>query len=127
MLRRIKNWFATFNKTEVKLWLDDIRPAPRGWYWATTALEAEDILSCFVVTDCSLDHDLGNCESCLMQHMATGCDRDCRCTCHETGYDLVKFMLKTNTWPRKKPTVHSSNPVGRKNIQDVLDKFYNNR
>lgn len=121
--RRLKNFFILFGASSVKLWLDDVRPAPFGWYHATTAAEAEDILSCFFVTKCSLDHDLGQCDKCGVGNCAPGWSKDCLCTCHETGYDLVKWMAQTNMWPNERPNVHSANPVGRQNMNAVIDRY----
>ena len=45
----------------MKLWLDDVRPAPDGWTWVGTAQNAIDLLVARgqEVTEASLDHDLG--------------------------------------------------------------------
>ena len=43
------------------LWLDDIRPAPRGFTHARTIEEAKALLETGVVAFASLDHDLGAC------------------------------------------------------------------
>ena len=42
----------------IKLWVDDIRPAPEGWHWAETVTEAIRILDTAEVTELSLDHDI---------------------------------------------------------------------
>jgi len=47
----------------------------------------------------------------------------CDCACHDTGYDLVKWMAENEVWPKNKPTVHSDNPVGRKNMLGVIDRY----
>lgn len=51
---------------EVKMWLDDVRPSPDGWFWVKTLAEAKDFIenmkSCKpeqIITHMSLDHDLG--------------------------------------------------------------------
>jgi len=43
----------------VKVWLDDERPAPSGWEWVKTPMEAMKLLKKGRVTELSLDHDLG--------------------------------------------------------------------
>lgn len=78
----------------MKLWLDDIRPAPAGWVWCKTATEAVRYLSQDgLVEEASLDHDLGENQP--------------------TGYDLCKWMAETGAWPKQRPEVHSANPVGK--------------
>jgi hypothetical protein len=43
----------------MKLWLDDTREAPPGWFWVRTADEAIECLKNGDVHEMSLDHDLG--------------------------------------------------------------------
>ncbi len=94
--------------TGVYLWLDDERPAPKGWYWAKTFDEAADILESCFVERVSLDHDLGN---------------------GPTGYDLVIWLTTMreaqglNFWPIDQPRIHSMNPVGRKNMRETIERY----
>lgn len=114
----------------MKLWLDDLRIAPEGWSWAKTVDEAMGIARVFVVDEMSLDHDLGlmsPCGSC----QNGGCSRyfnGCLCPCHTqlqpTGYDFVKWMCETGRWPVIKPRVHSMNPVGRDNMQALIERYW---
>lgn len=105
---------------KVKLWLDDIRPAPDNtWTVAKTAKEAMDILSMEDVDVADLDHDLGICDSCLGSN---GMDRP-DCPCSMTGYDVVKFMAENNIWPKHGTYVHSMNPVGRQNMLEVIKRY----
>jgi len=47
-------------KTQMKLWLDDMRPAPDdSWLRVTTALDAIKLLTRLEFIEVSLDHDLG--------------------------------------------------------------------
>ncbi len=43
----------------MKLWLDDMRPAPEGWVWVRTVAEAIEVLEGGKVNFVSLDNDLG--------------------------------------------------------------------
>lgn len=43
----------------MKLWVDDERPAPKGWQAAVNSMIAIDMLSGYCVSEMSLDHDLG--------------------------------------------------------------------
>ena len=44
---------------KMRLWLDDIRPAPSGWMHVKTVPEAISILETVQVGEISLDNDLG--------------------------------------------------------------------
>ena len=105
--RYFTNW-AALNRSYTNLWLDDVRPAPRGWYHATSVEEALDILKNCFVFKCSLDHDLG---------------------LELTGYDLGKEIVRLreecglNIWPLAKPTIHSQNPPGARNMREMIDRW----
>jgi hypothetical protein len=94
----------------MKLWLDDIRPAPLGWKWVKTSQDAINELKDneFFISEISLDHDLGD-------------------EIYGTGYDVMHWieehcMMHGYTPP---PTIkfHSANPVGIKNMQSALDSI----
>jgi hypothetical protein len=96
----------------VKLWHDDVRPAPEGWVWARTNSSAKSLLETRLVTECSLDHDLGfhdvlrpddpkSLAKVVRPHGRT----------EETGLDLVNWMVATGCVPAK-VTIHSWNRDG---------------
>lgn len=113
----------------MKLYLDDIRPAPVGWELVTTVAAAQVALSTGTVDELSLDHDLGACELCTTIE-ANQTDGPLwkgsmpHCKHVGTGYDLVCWMEANDVWPPVKPVVHSLNPVGRQRMQQVIDKHY---
>lgn len=82
-----------------KVWLDDIRPAPNGWEWATTADAAIAFLSYEEVAEISLDHDLGLNEP--------------------TGLVVARFIAGMKNPPIVR--IHSMNPVGAKAMRDALE------
>lgn len=43
----------------MNVWLDDERPAPRGWHACTRPEEVVALIDAGVVDEVSLDHDLG--------------------------------------------------------------------
>ena len=80
----------------MKLWLDDVREAPKGWVWAKTAQVAKDLLDSCEFEQISLDHDLGD----------EGCG---------TGYDVVCHLENKAYEGHPIPQIieiHSANPVG---------------
>lgn len=99
----------------ILLWLDDLREAPKGWTHVTTVEAAQDLLKTGEVQKASLDHDLG---------YQLGEDGTIDKVYFRTGYDLVKWMAETNTWPKERPTVHSMNPVGRRNMEATIDRYF---
>jgi hypothetical protein len=93
----------------IKLWLDDVRPAPVGWKWVKTAQStiAELEKNEFNVEILSLDHDLGD-------DVVFG-----------TGYDVMKWIEEGvffgNYTPPKSIKFHTANPIGRKKMEASLN------
>lgn len=87
----------------MRIWLDDLRPAPEGWRWVGTVAEARSLLEEEVVVEASLDHDLGEGE--------------------EEGYALCVWMAETGHWPREALAVHSSNPPGAGRMCGVVERY----
>jgi hypothetical protein len=117
----------------MKIYLDDLRATPDTWTRAHTVEEAQELLRNNVVTNMSLDHDLGAsyiCKTCgdNFDGEDYDCEDGCSCDCHyrmtPTGYDLVKWCAENDIWSVYKPTVHSANPVGRANMQAVIDRYW---
>jgi hypothetical protein len=86
----------------MKLWIDDVRPAPNGWVWAKTLDSALRLYLMEAPDEISFDHDLGG---------------------DETSMPLAK-LIEDNAFNgvREPPRwhVHSANPVGRKNLEAAL-------
>jgi hypothetical protein len=86
----------------MKVWLDDQKPAPKGWRRARNYREALRLLKTGKVTFISLDHDIGRGKS---------------------GYDVATWIedqanagtLKQLDWE-----VHSENPPGRYQIAQAM-------
>lgn len=82
---------------ELKIWLDDCRPAPEGWVSCRWPEEVIEYFKTGRVAEVSLDHDLGDCSY---------PDR--------TGYDVLIWIEKqvsnlTLNW-LPEIHIHSSNP-----------------
>lgn len=90
----------------IRLWLDDVRPAPTGWTHVKSVNQALRVLANGPVVEVSLDHDLGD-------YAHDGGD----------GYRVVDWMAENGIWPRDGVRVHSANPVGRERIQGVIDTY----
>lgn len=90
---------------DVKLWIDDLRPAPTGWVWAKSSDEAIEILdrwqhSSVTLTMASFDHDLGG---------------------DDTSLPVIDWFIEHQRWPNA-VYVHTANPVGRRNILTSVDR-----
>jgi hypothetical protein len=97
----------------IRLWHDDIRPAPEGWIWVRTNEAAREILADpeVEVVEISLDHDLG-----LDHFSEEEIEADpelifARGEATETGLDLVRWMCETGNVPET-IKVHSWNIEG---------------
>ncbi|MCK5020010.1 MAG: hypothetical protein KAS32_23355 [Candidatus Peribacteraceae bacterium] len=96
------------NKTR-SLYIDDIRPCPPGY---KLAWSYETAIECIIINGCpdhiSFDHDLGT---------------------DKTGYDIAKYIVEYDLdHPGFIPdgftfNVHSANPVGRANIEGLLNNY----
>ena len=86
----------------MKLFLDDMRPAPAGWTLVTTVAEAKAFLKTGDVEEASLDRDLYEwCPSADGAKVLPARPQP------ESGEDLVRWMIDTGHWPHTKPRVHS--------------------
>jgi len=95
----------------LSLWLDDLRPAPEGYFWCRSVNEAklcietaESYHEKISVIDC--DHDLGI-------YAKLGGD----------GIKLLDWLAERETYYPVK--LHTMNPVGRENMQRILNRFWN--
>ena len=89
----------------MKIWLDDLRPAPSEFVWCRSVNEAKKVIAenektqPIELIDC--DHDLGD-------FFADGGD----------GIKLLDWLLERNTlYP---VALHTMNPVGRENMRRML-------
>lgn len=99
----------------IKLWHDDVRPAPHGWVWVQNNNDAKLILANVEVDEISMDHDLGAVPYGEAGIMARGWDED-------NGYLLAQWMCQKGCVPPK-VTVHSWNPVGAEKMVGLLEQY----
>jgi hypothetical protein len=92
----------------MKVYLDDVRPAPDGWVLVRTAHEAIAALEAGGVTHISLDHDLGD----------DGVNG--------TGYTVACWIEETVALRGFVPpeiTIHSANVVGRARMARAIESI----
>jgi hypothetical protein len=101
----------------MKMWHDDVRPAPEGWTWVRTNEEAQALLNEHEVVECSLDHDLGFHDVDATQDggafFLAGSSPD------GSGYDLVRWMCENDKVPAQ-VTIHSWNLHGAQRMANHL-------
>lgn len=94
----------------MKVWLDDVRPAPEGWEWVYTVDEAKAVLGLWyaIIDSLSLDHDLGE---------------DAEERSLPNGYNLTLWMAEHQIWPAGEIRIHSANPVGLENMAATILRY----
>lgn len=92
----------------MKVYLDDEREAPEGWYRCYWPDQVIRLLKKLCVTHLSLDHDLGDDEK-------------------GTGYDVLLWLeeqVVTKGFPPPKHiTVHSANVSAREKMQKAIENI----
>ena len=100
----------------MKLWVDDVRPAPNGYVWYKSVNEAQKAIFnyeiMYAVSGCKefykielidIDHDAGDYAS--------------------EGGDYIKLLDWLEETGRNYPIrIHSMNPVGRENMRRIIQK-----
>jgi len=117
----------------LKVYLDDVRICPAGWTLAKNVREAIRLLENNIVTDLSLDFDLGivYCRACMFSSADEPCfgesgEELCDCDCHvsePTGIELLKWIRDNNRWPSNEPQIHSANVVGAQQMQFFIRDY----
>lgn len=86
----------------MKVFLDDKRPAPKGYLLVTSAKKCIKVLKEEKITVLSLDYNLGRKKS--------------------TGYIVVKYMVHKKLYP-KKIIIHSNSQRGRLKMYQLLTRY----
>ena len=100
----------------MKIWVDDVRPAPEGYVWCMTTNEATFIIS-GIMRLCYITHkeNLPTIELLDLDHDAGDLAR--------WGGDYIKILdwLEKQGWsiPIR---LHTMNPVGRENMRAIIQK-----
>ena len=102
----------------MKLWIDDVRPAPEGYFHAYSVEQAKTLIKMMEICDShtlslsddtyvlkliSIDHDAGDYAS--------------------DGGDYIKLLDWLEETGRKYPIrIHSMNPVGAANMRRIIER-----
>jgi hypothetical protein len=93
----------------MRIWIDDVRPAPEGWEWAKNSTDAIAIIEKTPLQNIDLisfDHDLGG---------------------DDTSVPIVNYVeerVVESGEQAPKMLVHSQNPVGRDNLKRAIQAIY---
>jgi len=89
---------------KLRLWLDDVRPAPilDSWMVAKNYQEAITLIDKYTFFLCSLDHDLGE---------------------EKDGADVLQYMIDNDKVPEL-VLIHSKNPVGVAEMNRMLNRYW---
>ena len=111
----------------MKLWIDDVRPAPEGYYWCRSVNQAKRvILVC--ESDDENEHNHLNLRDNNIDKKSTYqielLDVD-----HDAGYyaqfggDFIKLLDWLEATGRNYPIrIHSANPVGVQNMRRIIER-----
>lgn len=95
--------------TKLKIWVDDVRPAPNDYYWCKTVNSVKrllcdaHIINCYDIVVIDLDHDAGDYA--------------------KEGGDYIKILDWLEETGRRYPIhIHSMNPVGVANMRAIIQK-----
>lgn len=95
----------------MKLWIDDVRPAPDGWYWAKTTNTAIAVIE--FSEEVGFPH--GPIELISIDHDAGDYARQ--------GGDFIRVLDWLEATGRNYPIhIHSMNPVGVVNMRAIIQR-----
>ena len=98
----------------MKLWIDDVRPAPEGYVWCKSVAEAKTAIieseqfsvwydTSFYITIIDIDHDAGD--------------------FYHDGGDYICLLDWLEETGRNYPIrIHSTNPVGVANMRAIIER-----
>ena len=109
----------------MKLWIDDIRPAPEGYVWCKSVYEAKDVIEHFEKNKrfVCVGGNIITISSCFRDNIDL-IDID-----HDAGYfacdggDYIKLLDWLEETGRNYPIrIHSANPVGVANMRRIIKR-----
>ena len=107
----------------MKLWVDDIRPAPEGWTRARSVTEAIRILATMAVEEVSLDHDISM--KVMVGDEEAGFSEPRPFRSNETFEPVAWFIRelareRPSGWYPEMVTLHTANSNGADKMKAIL-------
>lgn len=107
----------------MKLWIDDVRPAPEGYYWVICVNDAKTIIQ--VAEDryaFNLKYFYGENKKHTLPIELIDIDHDAGDYAH-LGGDYIKLLDWLEETGRNYPIrIHSMNPVGVANMRTIIER-----
>ena len=98
----------------MKLWIDDVRPAPEDYVWITSVNDAKNLIKLIESKQRHMDSD-ENIELIDIDHDASDYA--------QFGGDYIKILDWLEETGRNYPIrIHSMNPVGAENMRRIIQK-----
>ena len=97
----------------MKLWIDDVRPAPEGYVWCKSVNEAKTMIEIREIVVEISDNNYYEIELIDIDHDAGDYAND--------GGDYIRLLNWLEETGRNYPIrIHSMNPVGRENMRAII-------
>ena len=101
----------------MKLWIDDIRPAPAGYFWAKSVNEAKAI-----ILDSEEQTAIPRMYDCNFRIKLIDIDHDAGNYAYDGG-DYIKLLDWLEETNRNIPIhIHSTNPIGIANMRAIIQR-----
>ena len=104
---------------EIRIWVDDVREAPDGYWWCTSVNEAREYIQ-MVEWDnamCNYDYEVGPGKIVVIDM-----DHDAGDYAYDGG-DFIKLLDWLEQTGRNYPIrIHSMNPVGVANMRRIIER-----
>ena len=106
----------------MKLWIDDVRPAPEGYQWCKSVNEAKEIIEFCENPNIWPSYTQNNKKDKPIEIELLDCDHDAGDYSNDGG-DYIKLLDWLERTSRNYPIrIHSMNPVGRENMRAIIKK-----
>ncbi len=104
----------------MKLWVDDVRPAPKGYQLVKSVNEAKELIEFFEDPNRWPSYTQSNRKDNPIEIELIDCDHDAGDFAKDGG-DYIKLLDWLEETGRNYPIrIHSMNPVGRENMRAII-------
>jgi hypothetical protein len=104
----------------MKLWIDDVRPAPEGYIWCKSVNEAKNTI--LMQEAVALDNKIDGCPDSYDKLECIDTDHDAGDYAFDGG-DYIKLLDWLEETSRNYPIrIHSANPVGVANMRRIIQR-----